>query len=115
MVCSTADSARLTTLSRALKHPLKGAASGAGYATRQSQNRGMNRNPKPPSIHRRSWAQRQATQVAGQLQEAVASKAGSDWRERSRKARLISRLVADEARYRRLAGPPADLDEDLPF
>ena len=94
---------------------MKARASGAGYATRQSQNRGMNRNPMPPSNRRRSWAQRQAAQVARQLQEAVASKPGSDWRERSRKARLISRLVADEARYRRLADPPANLDEDLPF
>lgn len=115
MDCSTADPARLTNLFRAPKHPLKAPAAGAGFATRQRQNRGMNRNPKAPSISRRAWAKRKAAQVGRQLQEAVAIQAGSDWRERSRKASLISRLVAEEARYRRLAGPPADLGEDLPF
>lgn len=75
----------------------------------------MNSTPIPSSTSRRAWAKRKAAQVGRQLQEAVASQAGSDWRARSRKARLISRLVAEEARYRRLAGPPADLDDDLPF
>lgn len=50
--------------------------------------------------------------VRQQIDDACKIETGSDWRRRTKKARLVSRLCAEEARHR---PPPQPFDPDFEY
>lgn len=64
---------------------------------------------------RAAWAASKAAEVRRQMQAADLVPAGSNWRDRRRKAALMTRLRRQEARWRLLASPAELGEEPTPF
>lgn len=61
------------------------------------------------------WVARKLEDVRSRMKKVDAYPAGSNWRERARKARTMQLLRDEEAKYRRLLPPVPEDDGENPF